>query len=85
MVGIESTNGNRDLQVVYTRSSMKYALEQIQVAAQHYLYHDRGIASIQKAQGYPCWELLTAWIDESHPEGHRRIVGCRPNVHTHLR
>ena len=64
----------------YARSWEKYTAEQIQVAVQHYLDHDRCIASTLRALGYPCRELLTAWIDEFHPEVRRRIVGRAPNV-----
>ncbi len=71
---------NRDLQVVYTRSRVKYTAEQIQVAVQHYLDHDQCIASTLKVLGYPCRDLLTRWIDELHPQLRRRIVGRAPNV-----
>ena len=71
---------DRDLQVVYTRSRVKYTSEQIQLAVQHYLDHDRCIAFTLRALGYPCRQLLTAWIDECHPEVRRRIVGRAPNV-----
>jgi len=70
----------RDLQVGYTRSMFKYSDEQRQVAVQHYLDHDRCIASTMKALGYPCRETLTIWIDELHPEVRQRIVGRAPNV-----
>ncbi len=65
----------RDLQVGYVRSMFKYSDEQRKVAVQHYLDHDRCIASTMKALGYPCRETLTAWIDELHPEVRQRIVG----------
>ena len=71
---------DRDLQVMYTRSRVKYTAEQIQVAVQHYLDHDRCIASTLRALGYPCRGVLSAWIDEFHPEIRRRIVGRAPNV-----
>ena len=71
---------DRDLQVGYVRSSGKYSAEQMQVAVQHYLDHDRCIASTLRALGYPCRELLTTWIDELHPEVRRRMVGRAPNV-----
>ena len=71
---------DRDLQVMYTRSRVKYTTEQIQVAVQHYLDHDRCIASTLRALGYPCRGLLTAWIDEFHPDVRRRIMGRAPNV-----
>ncbi|MGA8783847.1 MAG: transposase, partial [Polaromonas sp.] len=70
----------RDLQVGYVRSMFKYSDEQRKVAVQHYLDHDRCIASTMKALGYPCRETLTAWIDELHPEVRQRIVGRAPNV-----
>jgi len=71
---------HRDLQVGYARSMFKYSDEQRQIAVQHYLDHDRCIASTMKALGYPCRETLTAWIDELHPEVRQRIVGRAPNV-----
>jgi transposase InsO family protein/transposase-like protein len=71
---------DRDLQIVYTRSREKYTAQQMEVAVQHYLDHDRCIASTLRALGYPCRELLTAWIDELQPEVRRRIVGRAPNV-----
>jgi transposase-like protein len=66
---------SRDLQVGYARSMFKYSDEQRQVAVQHYLDHDRCVASTMTALGYPCRETLTVWIDELHPELRRRIVG----------
>jgi transposase-like protein len=71
---------NRDLQVVYTRSRVKYTAEQIQVAVQHYLDHDQCITSTLKVLGYPCRDLLVRWIDELHPQLRRRMVGRAPNV-----
>lgn len=71
---------NRDLQVRYARSREKYTAEQMQIAVQHYLDHDRCIASTLRALGYPCRGLLTDWIDELHPQARRRLVGRAPNV-----
>ena len=71
---------DHDLQVGYARSRQKYSAEHRQAAVQHYLDHDRCIASTMKALGYPCREVLTAWIDELHPQVRRRIVGRAPNV-----
>ena len=71
---------NRDLQVVYTRSKVKYTAEQKQRAVQHYLDHDQCIASTLKVLGYPCRDLLTRWIDELHPQLRRRMVGRAPNI-----
>jgi len=71
---------SRDLQVVYVRSRQKYSDEQKQAAVQHYLDHDRCIASTMKALGYPGRATLTAWIDELHPEIRHRVVGRAANV-----
>ena len=70
----------RDLQVGYTRSMSKYSDEQRQAAVQHYLDHDRCVASTMTTLGYPCRETLSVWIDELHPELRQRIVGRTPNV-----
>ncbi|MET3139929.1 transposase-like protein [Undibacterium sp. GrIS 1.2] len=71
---------SRDLQVRYIRSRQKYPEEQKQAAVQHYLEHDRCIASTMKALGYPCRATHTIWIDELQPEVRRRIVGRAANV-----
>jgi putative transposase len=71
---------DQDLQVGYVRPTGKYSIEQMQVAVQHYLDHDRCIASTIKALGYPCRDLLPAWIDELHPGVVKRLVGRSPNV-----
>jgi len=71
---------SHDLQVGYARSVQKYSAEQMQVAVQHYLDHDRCIASTIRALGYPCRSVLTGWIDELHPEVRQRIVGRAPQV-----
>ena len=71
---------SRNLQGGYVRSLHKYSDEQKQTAAQHFLDHDRCIASTIKARGYPCRGTLTAWIDELHPELRNRVVGRAANV-----
>jgi len=71
---------SRDLRVGYSRSGQKYSDQQKQAAVQHYLDHDRCIASTMRALGYPCRELLTEWIDELHPEVRYRMVGRAPNI-----
>ena len=71
---------NSDLQVAYVRSRQKYSDEQARVAVQHYLDHDRCIASTMKALGYPGRATLITWIDELHPDMHHRIVGRAANV-----
>ena len=70
----------RDLRAGYDRSTQKYSAQQMQVAVQHYLDHDRCIASTMRALGYPCREVLTGWIDKLHPDSRLRIVGRAPNV-----
>jgi transposase-like protein len=71
---------SRDLQVGYVRSRQKYSDEQKQAAVEHYVDHDRCIASTMKALGYPGRGTLTAWIDELHPEMRNRMVGRAANV-----
>ena len=71
---------SRDLQVGYVRSRHKHSHEQKQAAVQHYLDHDRCIASTMKALGYPCRGTLTAWIDELHPAIRHRVIGRAANV-----
>ena len=71
---------SRDLRVGYSRSGKKYSDQHKQAAVQHYLDHDRCIASTMRALGYPCRALLTKWIDELHPEVRYRMVGRAPNI-----
>ena len=71
---------SHDLQVRYARSRQKYSTEQMRAAVAHYFDHDRCIASTMKALGYPCREVLTAWIDELHPGVRTRVVERAPNV-----
>jgi len=71
---------SRDLQVGYVRSKQTYSDQQKQAAVEHYVNFDRCIASTMKALGYPCREVLTAWIDELHPGVRKRVVGRAPHV-----
>ena len=71
---------DRDLRAGYARSRLKYSAEQVQVAVQHYLDHDRCIALTIRALVFPYRDLLTGWIAELHPEVRLRIVGRAPNV-----
>ena len=64
-----------DVPRVYVRAKPKYSQAQKQLAVQHYLDQGRCIAWTIKALGYPSRDLLRAWIRESHPELHRRLVG----------
>jgi putative transposase len=70
----------RDLPVGYERSEQKYSDQDKQIAVQHYLDHDRCIASTIRTLGYPCRALLTQWIDELHPQVRPRMVGRAPNI-----
>jgi putative transposase len=70
----------RDLPVGYARSEQKYSDQDKQIAVQHYLDHDRCIASTIRTLGYPCRALLTQWIDELHPQVRPRMVGRAPNI-----
>lgn len=71
---------NRHLQTGYARPKQKYSAEQMRVAVQHYLDHDRCIASTIRALGYPCRAALTGWIDDLHPEVRYRMVGRASNI-----
>ena len=71
---------SRDLQMGYVRSRHKHSHEQKQAAVQHYLNHDRCIASTMKALGHPCRGTLTAWIDELHPALRNRVIGRAASV-----
>jgi putative transposase len=70
----------KDLPAAYVRSRQKYSAEHKQTAVEHYLDHDRCMASTMKALGYPCRETLTAWIDELHPEARNHVVGQAGHV-----
>ena len=71
---------SRDLPAGYVLSRPKYSDEQKEVAAQHYLDHDRCLAGTLKALGYPCRDTLAAWVDELHPETRKRVVGKARSV-----
>jgi len=71
---------SRGLQAGYVRSRHRYSDKQKQVAVQHYLEHDRRIASTMNALGYPGRATLTKWIDELHPEVRHRVIGRAANV-----
>jgi len=70
----------RDLCAGYSRSTQKFSAEQKQQAVQHFLGHDRCIASTIKALGYPCRKTLKDWIDELHPDVRKRVVGRSANI-----
>jgi transposase-like protein len=66
--------------VGYVLSRPKYSNQQKEVAAEHYLNHDRYLAGTLKALGYPCRETLSAWVDELHPETRMHVVGKMRSV-----
>lgn len=70
-----------DLRKGYLRLAQKYTDDQKQAAVQHFLDHDRCIATTIRALGYPCRATLTEWIEELRPDVRQRIVGRAPNVH----
>jgi transposase-like protein len=64
-----------DLSSGYVRSKPKYSQIQKEQAVKHYAEHGRCIASTVKALGYPCRDLLRAWIHELDPDSRQRVVG----------
>lgn len=63
-----------DLPTAYVRPP-KYSQAQMERAVKHYLEHGRCLSATIKALGYPSRGLLSAWIQELHPETHTRVVG----------
>ena len=57
-----------DLPAVYTRPP-KFSQAQKERAVEHYLEHGQCIAETIKSLGYPCRSLLSAWLQELHPQG----------------
>ena len=66
-----------DLQKEYVRGKPKYSEEQKNVALEHYVNHGRCFAFTLKALGYPCRQILTAWVRERYPETRKYMVGKR--------
>ena len=64
-----------DLPSGYARSKPKYSQIQKKKAVEHYAEHGRCIASTVEALGYPCRDLLRAWIHELDPDSRQRVVG----------
>lgn len=64
-----------ELQRSYTPRRSKYTQEQKEVAVRHYLDHGRCLVFTRRALGYPCRQLLVAWLNELHPESRVRVVG----------
>jgi putative transposase len=63
-----------DLPVGYVRQA-KYTQAQEEQAVEHYLENGRCLAATIKALGYPSRTLLSAWIQERHPDVRARVVG----------
>ncbi len=63
-----------DLHTGYARAP-KYSQAQKELAVEHYLEHGRCVSATIKALGYPSRTLLSAWVQEQHPEARARVVG----------
>ncbi len=64
-----------DLQKEYVRVKPKYSEEQKNLALEHYVNHGRSFSFTLRALGYPCRQILTAWVRERYPETRKRVVG----------
>ena len=62
-----------ELRASYTRPA-KFSQAEKQRAVEHYLEHGRCIAATIKALRYPCRSLLSAWLQELHPQ-RMRVIG----------
>jgi transposase-like protein len=65
---------NRDVPAGYLRQA-KYTQAQQEQAVAHYLENGRCISVTIRALGYPCRQLLCAWVQKWRPETRPRIVG----------
>ena len=63
-----------DLPAGYVRQP-RYSQAHKELAVGHYLEHGRCIAVTIKALGYPSRSLLSAWLQELHPQERTRVVG----------
>jgi len=73
----EAFEKSGDLQNEYVRVKPKYSEEQKKLAVEHYVNHGRCFAFTLKALGYPCRQILTAWVRERYPETRKCVVGKR--------
>lgn len=64
---------SHELRAGYTRPA-KFSQAEKERAVEHYLEHGQSIAATIKAPGYPCRSLLSAWLQELHPQ-RTRVVG----------
>ena len=65
---------HRDLAAGYVRAP-KFSQAQKALAVEHYLEHGRCLVATTRALGYPTRGLLSAWVQELHPEASTRVVG----------
>lgn len=64
-----------DLPAGYVRSRPRYSQPQKNLAVEHYLDHGHCMAATIRALGYPCRDLLAAWIHELHPQLRKHVTG----------
>lgn len=64
----------RDLPAGYVRPP-RYSQAQKERAVEHFLEHGRCIAATIKSLGYPSRALLSAWLQELHPQERAPVVG----------
>src|SRR5439155_24607139 len=64
-----------DLRAGYVGREPKYSQAQKEAAVEHYLTHDRCIATTMMALGYPGRGTLTAWVREALPGSRKAVVG----------
>jgi putative transposase len=63
-----------DLPAGYVRPP-RYSQAHKQRAVAHYLEHGRCIVATIRSLGYPSRSLLSAWVQEMHPQAGTRVVG----------
>ncbi len=63
-----------DLPAGYARRP-RFSQTQKERAVEHYLAHGRCIAATIRSLGYPSRSLLSAWLQELHPQEITRVVG----------
>lgn len=70
---------SQDLRAGYARRP-RYSEADKRQAVDHYLEHGRCIALTIKALGYPSRAMLSAWLQELHPQDGVRIVSRSPEL-----
>lgn len=71
-----------DLQKEYVRVKSKYSEKQKNLALERYVNHARCFSFTLRTLGYPCRQILKAWVPGRYPETRKRVVGkaARPAV-----